>query len=280
MRVAFVLLVAGVAILMSGCSGGSGKDHSGRGAYFDAIESGFGCARFAPDSTSSWDVIERELADFASLTPPPDVAAAHKAMSDAGSDLVSLASDTSATADPSRISSTLGKTSALRTAVSNWQDAFIRHYGVRLVSMADASMEPAFRSGDLLAFAAYNGNALSRWQIIGFEFAPDPSRELVKRIVALPGETVEIREGRVFINGTPLDGDDYANAVPDYTYGPKTIPADSYFVLGDNRRNSYDSHAWSDACLSSDTCDFVSKDYIIGQLPATGTEPLAQWWCD
>jgi signal peptidase I len=279
MRVAFVLLIAGVALLMSGCSGGSGKGHSGRGAYFDAIEAEFGCVGASPKPTQSLDDVETEIADFAALTPPPDVAAAHKAMSEAGHDIVSFARDTSATASPSRISSALAKASAFRTAESNWQDALVRHYGVRLFSMEGASMEPAFYNGDVLALAAYNDEELSRWQLIVFKSPLDESRTFLKRIVALPGEMIEIRDGTIDINGTPVEDDNFALASANYDYGPKTVPGGSYFVLGDNRRNSYDSHAWGAACLPTQTCDFVPKDLILGVLPASGNKTEAKWWC-
>jgi signal peptidase I len=265
---------------VSGCRGGSGNSHSGRGAYFDAVEAfAFPCASVNEDSTPSLDDIETAIADFAALTPPPEVAAAHKAMSDAVHDLVSLAGDSSATASPSRISSALAKASAFRTAESNWEDALDSHYGVRLFSMEGASMEPAFYGGDLLAFADYDGEELSRWQIIVFKLPMDETRLFVKRVVGLPGDTVEVRDETIFINGIPVAGDDYAKAAPNYTYGPETVPADSYFVLGDNRRNSYDSHAWGNMC-GSDECEFVPKALILGTLPAAGATPLSKWWCD
>ncbi len=89
----------------------------------------------------------------------------------------------------------------------------------------------------------------------------------IKRIVALPGETVELRAGRVYINDQPLAEDYVAeedvtevgicDLQPEQPYlsGPVTIPDDSYLVLGDNRRNSYDSRCWG----------IVPMDRIIGR---------------
>lgn len=65
----------------------------------------------------------------------------------------------------------------------------------------------------------------------------------IKRVVALPGETVEVREGKVFINNQPLQ-ENYIAEPPDYTMAPTVIPADSVLVLGDNRNNSCDGHFW------------------------------------
>lgn len=77
---------------------------------------------------------------------------------------------------------------------------------------------------------------------------------LVMRVIGLPGETVEVREGSVWINGTRLD-EPYTTDPPNYTWGPVTLPADAYVVLGDNRNNSFDSHIWG----------YVPRDAIFGR---------------
>jgi len=68
----------------------------------------------------------------------------------------------------------------------------------------------------------------------------------------------------VFINGSRLE-ENYILATPNYTYGPKTVPEGHYFVLGDNRRNSFDSHQWASSCPEQQQCDFVPEENIIGQ---------------
>jgi signal peptidase I len=103
-----------------------------------------------------------------------------------------------------------------------------------------------------------------RGDVIVFKFPLDPDRDFIKRVIGVPGDTVEVREGQVFINGSPLV-EDYVLATPDYGYGPKTVPADHYFVLGDNRRNSFDSHSWGTSCRQEQECDFVPEENIIGQ---------------
>ena len=103
-----------------------------------------------------------------------------------------------------------------------------------------------------------------RGDIIVFKFPLDPSRDFIKRVIGVPGDTVEVREETVFINGSPLK-EDYIKDKPNYTYAPKTVPAGMYYVLGDNRRNSFDSHAWGNSCSPQQLCDFVPEENIIGQ---------------
>ncbi len=104
-------------------------------------------------------------------------------------------------------------------------------------------MVPALCPGDVVEPEAATGEIL-RWQVIVFDFPLDPSRYFIKRVVGLPGETIEIANGTVLIDGEAVDGDVYAQDPPNYAFEPATIPDGTFFVLGDNRNNSYDSHAW------------------------------------
>ena len=94
-----------------------------------------------------------------------------------------------------------------------------------------------------------------RQQMIIFRSPNEPGLDLVKRLIGLPGDTVEIRSGVVFINGAALS-ESYRNAPPNPTddYAPATVPPGNYFVLGDNRENSYDSRYWG----------FVPESNILG----------------
>ena len=65
----------------------------------------------------------------------------------------------------------------------------------------------------------------------------------IKRVIGLPGETVEVKDGLVYVNGQPIQ-EKYVEDQPNYRFGPFTVPPNEYLVLGDNRNNSYDSHYW------------------------------------
>jgi signal peptidase I len=111
------------------------------------------------------------------------------------------------------------------------------------------SMEPALRPGDrvLVNKLSYHFHAIHRGDVVVFKRPPseasDPSiKDLIKRVIGLPGETIEARNGKVFINGKQLDepylapGSGATTSLP-----PTVVPPNDYFVLGDNRINSKDS---------------------------------------
>ncbi len=133
-----------------------------------------------------------------------------------------------------------------------------------------ASMEPTLQSGEYLlinkiAYLRLSGFPLQvaedigvaprgvddyyplggpqRGDIVVFRYPEAPSRDFIKRIIALPGDTVQIVRGHVYLNGV-LQNEPYIEAVPSYSMPAETVPPDRYFVLGDNRPNSSDSHIW------------------------------------
>ena len=95
-----------------------------------------------------------------------------------------------------------------------------------------------------------------RFDIVIFKYPDDESVDYLKRIIGLPGETVEIISGKVYINGELLD-EPYLSEEPTGDYGPYQVPEDSYFMLGDNRAVSKDSRYWHNT--------YVKKDKIIAK---------------
>jgi signal peptidase I len=106
---------------------------------------------------------------------------------------------------------------------------------------------------------------ITRGDIIVFKYPEEPERDFIKRVIALPGETVELRHKKVYINGTPID-EPYVRFEqppsptpslddPRESYGPRTVPAGHYFMMGDNRDNSADSRYWG----------FLPASYVKGK---------------
>ncbi|GAP05446.1 MAG TPA: signal peptidase I [Anaerolinea thermolimosa] len=123
------------------------------------------------------------------------------------------------------------------------------------VRVENISMEPTVRPGQFILVnkLAYRLGEFKRGDVIIFHYPRDPHEDYIKRVVGLPGETVTIRDGRVYINGQPLD-EPYISAPPQYT-GEWVVPEDQVFVLGDNRNQSSDSHSWG----------FVPRNLVVGR---------------
>jgi signal peptidase I len=146
-----------------------------------------------------------------------------------------------------------------------------------------------FLYGPELPLTEYRVPALrhpERGDIIVFKYPQDEKRDFIKRIVGLPGEQVQIRGAQVVVNGKPLV-EPYVKKVESplghtgqpsycgYAYGcePTTVPAESYFVMGDNRDNSQDSRYWG----------FVKRDKIKGKAfliywSWDGDKHWLRWW--
>ena len=82
-----------------------------------------------------------------------------------------------------------------------------------------------------------------RGEVIVFKYPLDTSRDFIKRVIALPGDTIEIKSGVTYINGKATK-EPYVNYLGTRSMPPQTIPADNYFVMGDNRTGSADSRDW------------------------------------
>jgi signal peptidase I len=162
---------------------------------------------------------------------------------------------------------------------------FIRTFVVQAFKIPTGSMENNLLIGDhLLVNKFVYGSTVSgleekllpiepirRGDVLVFKYPEEPDRDFIKRVIGLPGETIELRNKKVFVNGQPLDepyvqflepptdtqpGDaDFADFDVRRRYGPVTVPANHYFMMGDNRDNSQDSRYWG----------FLPRDYIKGK---------------
>ena len=157
---------------------------------------------------------------------------------------------------------------------------FVRTFVVQAFKIPTGSMENNLLIGDHLlvnkfVFAPTTTRAeaallpidpIRRGDIIVFKYPEEPERDFIKRVIGLPGETLELRKKRVYINDKALDepyvhflvlpedegGGDFDVRVQ---YGPVTVPAGHYFMMGDNRDNSQDSRYWG----------FLPQEYIKGR---------------
>jgi len=161
---------------------------------------------------------------------------------------------------------------------------FIRTFVVQAFKIPTGSMENNLLIGDHLLVnkfivgptdsaverALLPVRPIKRGDVIVFKYPEEPSRDFIKRVIGLPGETLELRDKKVSINGQALD-EPYVHfleppgaasefrEVTSYDvrerYGPVTVPPNQYFVMGDNRDNSQDSRYWG----------FLPRDYIKGK---------------
>jgi signal peptidase I len=156
---------------------------------------------------------------------------------------------------------------------------FVRTFVVQAFKIPSGSMEPNLLIGDHLlvnkfvAAPTLTGvedtllpiESIRRGDIVVFKHPRMPERDLIKRTIGLPGETIELRDRRVYVNGKPLD-EPYAHFLfKDSTdvgptdvrrnFGPVTVPAGQYFMMGDNRDNSEDSRYWG----------FMPREYVKGK---------------
>jgi signal peptidase I len=101
-------------------------------------------------------------------------------------------------------------------------------------------MLPNFEDGQLVKVQQVPLSELRRVDVVLVNF-PNGAKYL-RRLVGMPGETVAVHDGQVFVNGTPLN-EPYRFQLPTYTQQPLLLSGDEYYMLGDNRDNSYDSHS-------------------------------------
>jgi len=155
---------------------------------------------------------------------------------------------------------------------------FIRTFVVQAFKIPSGSMKPTLKIGDhILVNKFIYGVKLpyvrktiipisdpERGDIIVFKYPEEPDKDFIKRVIGIPGDTVKIKEKQVFVNGKPFHHEysmhTDSNVIPGRVnhrdnFGPVTVPEDAYFVMGDNRDNSYDSRFWG----------FVKESAIKGE---------------
>jgi signal peptidase I len=161
---------------------------------------------------------------------------------------------------------------------------FIRTFVVQAFKIPTGSMENNLLIGDHLLVNKFvlgptaSGiermllptGEIRRGDVVVFKYPEEPDRDFIKRIIGLPGETLELKEKKVYINGTPLeepyvhflepprpgvDSHEVTSLDVRERYGPVTVPPNQYFAMGDNRDNSQDSRYWG----------FLPRDYVKGK---------------
>lgn len=164
----------------------------------------------------------------------------------------------------------------ISSSIPNWIKQEVEPFNI-----PSESMQPTLQVGDQILVAQSDDYTPKLGDIIVFAAPPsaqDPESEYidengelyyVKRVIGTPGQQVEISQGRVYVNDVPL-AESYIAAMPAYHWGPKVVPSGTYFVLGDNRNNSFDSHVWG----------FVPQENIVGEAykiywPPERIQPLS-----
>ena len=155
---------------------------------------------------------------------------------------------------------------------------FIRTFVIQAYKIPSGSMKPTLQIGDHILVSKFNYGiklpflrttlipvgAPQRGDIVVFIYPEDRSKDFIKRLIGVPGDTIEIRNKKIFINGLPysdkhgvyVDNFVIPGAVqPRDNFGPVTVPEGSLFVMGDNRDESYDSRFWG----------FVSQKDVLGK---------------
>ena len=128
-------------------------------------------------------------------------------------------------------------------------------------AIPSASMETTIMTGDRIFGnrLAYIKEGPKRGDIVIFKFPDDEKQLFIKRVIGESGDRVEIKDGKVYINGSveALDESAYIAEEPVGDFGPYDVPEGHYFVMGDNRNHSYDGRFWNNT--------FVRKDKILGK---------------
>ena len=150
------------------------------------------------------------------------------------------------------------KTIVLAVAIA----LFINFVLIVNATVPTGSMENTIMSHDrvIALRLSYKFSDPERGDVVIFKYPDAPEGETVlyvKRIIGLPGDTVEVKNGGVYINGELLE-EDYVKDTTDGEFGPYYVPEGCYFMMGDNRNNSLDARYWENT--------YVEKDDILGKV--------------
>lgn len=128
--------------------------------------------------------------------------------------------------------------------------------GIQNYRIEGASMEPNFHDGEYLIVnkLAYRLGEYERGDVIVFKYPNDPSKDYIKRVIGLPGDTVEIRGGQLFVNGNQIE-EPYEHMPNVRDEPPTVVDAGHLYVMGDNRPASSDTRSWGQ----------LGQEFVIGQ---------------
>jgi signal peptidase I len=153
-------------------------------------------------------------------------------------------------------------------SVAAWTGSDVLMSGFRAFRVPSVSMEPTLERGDYLMTLTWGAENPARGDVVVFDYPQDRQRQYVKRVIGLPGDRIEIRAKRVFVNGVPL-AEPYAafmdsviqgaSVGPRDNFGPYDVGHDEFFCLGDNRDLSNDSRFWGPVPRS----DLIGRAYKI-----------------
>jgi len=159
---------------------------------------------------------------------------------------------------------------------------FIRTFVVQAFKIPSGSMKPTLQIGDHLLVNKFTYgikipfirktlmpvNDPRREDIVVFVYPMDRTKDFIKRVVGIAGDTIEIKDKEIYLNGSPYDDGHgvYTDSIlfpasiqPRDNFGPVTVPAEHIFVMGDNRDQSYDSRFWGFVDLK----DVLGKAFVI-----------------
>ncbi|MFC5929878.1 signal peptidase I [Cryobacterium melibiosiphilum] len=137
----------------------------------------------------------------------------------------------------------------------------------RLVRVAGESMSPTYRDSDLLLARPVSPGRVRRGDVAVFRHG---GLRLIKRAVGVPGDLVEVEAGRLFVNGQSVDGCPRLHGAYTQTW---RVPAEGYFMAGDNPNGSDDSRVWDEPFVSAARIDMVIIRHLFGPGRVRGLRP-------